>query len=71
MIAAIPAPLQEQLAYQFSQVIGFIYPNEVEMQWSILIVIYPYITGIGAGLTPRKRLTVTINRATMSRRGSC
>lgn len=49
MSAAIPAALQEQLAYQFSQVIGFIYPNEVEMQWSILIVIYPYITGIVAG----------------------
>ena len=25
------------------------YPNEVELQWSILIVLYPYITGLVAG----------------------
>jgi Ni/Fe-hydrogenase subunit HybB-like protein len=31
------------------QVIGFVYPNEVEIQWSILIVIYPYLTGLVAG----------------------
>ena len=24
---------------------GFMYPNEVELQWSMLIVLYPYITG--------------------------
>ena len=24
-------------------------PNEVELQWSILIVLYPYITGLVAG----------------------
>ncbi|MDO8793001.1 MAG: NrfD/PsrC family molybdoenzyme membrane anchor subunit [Vicinamibacterales bacterium] len=28
---------------------GFIYPNEIELQWSILIVLYPYLTGIVAG----------------------
>ncbi len=28
---------------------GFVYPNEVEIQWSILIVLYPYITGLVAG----------------------
>jgi predicted membrane protein len=28
---------------------GFVYPNEVEIQWSIMIVIYPYITGLVAG----------------------
>jgi len=28
---------------------GFIYPNEIELQWSILIVLYPYITGLVAG----------------------
>ncbi len=49
MSVPIPAALNEQLANQLSQVIGFIYPNEVETQWSILIVIYPYITGIVAG----------------------
>ena len=28
---------------------GFMYPNEVELQWSILIVFYPFITGLVAG----------------------
>lgn len=28
---------------------GFIYPNELELQWSVLIVLYPYITGLVAG----------------------
>jgi Ni/Fe-hydrogenase subunit HybB-like protein len=28
---------------------GFTYPNEVELQWSILIVLYPFITGLVAG----------------------
>jgi predicted membrane protein len=46
---AIPASLYEQLANQLSQVSGFIYPNEIELHWSILIVVYPYLTGIVAG----------------------
>src|SRR5574341_1594428 len=28
---------------------GYMYPNELELQWSILIVIYPFITGLVAG----------------------
>jgi Ni/Fe-hydrogenase subunit HybB-like protein len=28
---------------------GFMYPNEVELQWGILIVLYPFITGLVAG----------------------
>jgi Ni/Fe-hydrogenase subunit HybB-like protein len=28
---------------------GYIYPNEFELQWGLLIVIYPYITGLVAG----------------------
>ncbi len=28
---------------------GFIYPNEFELHWSILIVLYPYLTGLVAG----------------------
>jgi len=28
---------------------GYIYPNEAEVWWSILIVLYPYITGLVAG----------------------
>ncbi len=30
-------------------VVGFMYPNEYALQWSILIVLYPYITGLVAG----------------------
>jgi len=28
---------------------GYMYPNEMELQWSILIVLYPFITGLVAG----------------------
>ena len=28
---------------------GFMYPNEVGLQWSVLIVLYPFITGLVAG----------------------
>src|SRR6202167_1632107 len=28
---------------------GFMYPNETELQWSVLIVLYPFITGLVAG----------------------
>ena len=28
---------------------GFVFPNEVEIQWSLLIVLYPFITGLVAG----------------------
>jgi Ni/Fe-hydrogenase subunit HybB-like protein len=28
---------------------GYMYPNEMELQWSVLIVLYPYITGLVAG----------------------
>ncbi len=28
---------------------GFIYPNEFELHWGILIVVYPYVTGLVAG----------------------
>jgi Ni/Fe-hydrogenase subunit HybB-like protein len=30
-------------------IVGYIYPNELELHWSILIVVYPYITGLVAG----------------------
>jgi Ni/Fe-hydrogenase subunit HybB-like protein len=32
-----------------SGVAVFIYPNEIELQWSILIVLYPFLTGLVAG----------------------
>src|SRR5271157_277245 len=28
---------------------GFMYPNEMQLQWSVLIVLYPFITGLVAG----------------------
>jgi Ni/Fe-hydrogenase subunit HybB-like protein len=28
---------------------GFMYPNELDLQWSILIVLYPFLTGLVAG----------------------
>jgi len=28
---------------------GFMYPNEIALQWSVLIVLYPFITGLVAG----------------------
>jgi len=49
MNIAVDPGLVEQLTHQLSQVVGFIYPNEVEIQWAILIVVYPYVTGIVAG----------------------
>jgi predicted membrane protein len=32
-----------------SKVDGYVYPNEIELNWGILIVLYPYITGLVAG----------------------
>jgi Ni/Fe-hydrogenase subunit HybB-like protein len=39
----------QRLYEVLTQVQGFIYPNEVELYWSVLIVLYPYITGLVAG----------------------
>lgn len=39
----------DRLSGLLSQVTGYIYPNEIEIHWSILIVVYPYITGLVAG----------------------
>jgi Ni/Fe-hydrogenase subunit HybB-like protein len=42
-------PQYQHLYEMLSQVRGFIYPNEVDLQWGLLIVLYPYITGLVAG----------------------
>ncbi|VAW19861.1 oxidoreductase, membrane subunit [hydrothermal vent metagenome] len=39
----------DQLYQALNEVVGYIYPNEIELRWSILIVLYPYITGLVAG----------------------
>jgi len=41
--------MAHDLSELLGQVTGYIYPNEIEIQWSILIVVYPYITGLVAG----------------------
>jgi Ni/Fe-hydrogenase subunit HybB-like protein len=41
--------LAEHLMEVLKQVTGYIYPNEVELYWRILIVVYPYVTGLVAG----------------------
>ncbi len=41
--------LFENLNHALQLATGFIYPNEAELHWNILIVIYPYITGLVAG----------------------
>jgi Ni/Fe-hydrogenase subunit HybB-like protein len=39
----------ERLGPLLNEITGFIYPNEIELHWSILIVVYPYVTGLVAG----------------------
>ena len=39
----------ESLFHHVTPHVGFIYPNESELPWTQLIVIYPYITGLVAG----------------------
>ncbi len=39
----------EGLGELLEQVTGFIFPNEIEIHWSLLIVVYPYVTGLVAG----------------------
>ena len=39
----------QHLAPLVAQISGYIYPNEIELHWSLLVVVYPYITGLVAG----------------------
>jgi Ni/Fe-hydrogenase subunit HybB-like protein len=41
--------MAEGLSELLGQITGYIYPNEIEVHWSILIVVYPYVTGLVAG----------------------
>ena len=45
MMMQAAQPLMDVL----QQVKGYIYPNEVELQWGLLVVVYPYVTGLVAG----------------------
>jgi len=31
------------------EITGYIYPNEIELHWGLLVVVYPYVTGLVAG----------------------
>jgi predicted membrane protein len=42
-------PLVSLLTGDFQGVTGYIYPNEFVLHWELLIVVYPYLTGLVAG----------------------
>lgn len=42
-------PLYQNLYEALGSVQGYIFPNEIDLQWGILIVVYPFITGLVAG----------------------
>jgi Ni/Fe-hydrogenase subunit HybB-like protein len=42
-------PAFDRMYELLQQVTGYIYPNEIEVHWSILVVVYPYLTGLVAG----------------------
>jgi predicted membrane protein len=42
-------PNYQHLYEILSNAQGYIFPNEIDLQWGILIVIYPFITGLVAG----------------------
>src|SRR3990170_2325340 len=46
---AMTNELYKSLYELLPQITGFIYPNEIEIHWGILVVVYPYLTGIVAG----------------------
>jgi Ni/Fe-hydrogenase subunit HybB-like protein len=39
----------QHLYQALSQVEGYIYPNDIDLHWGLMIVLYPYITGLVAG----------------------
>jgi predicted membrane protein len=42
-------PHYQHLYEILSNAQGYIFPNEIDLQWGILIVVYPFITGLVAG----------------------
>jgi len=42
-------PDYQHMFEALSKVQGYIFPNELDLQWGILIVVYPFITGLVAG----------------------
>jgi predicted membrane protein len=42
-------PIYQNLYEALGNVQGYIFPNELDLQWGILIVVYPFVTGLVAG----------------------
>jgi Ni/Fe-hydrogenase subunit HybB-like protein len=42
-------PLLASVAAEPPHIEGYVYPNEANLLWSVLIVVYPYVTGLVAG----------------------
>lgn len=42
-------PIYQNMYDALGSVQGYIFPNEIDLQWGILIVVYPFITGLVAG----------------------
>ena len=38
-----------QAIIDFAPYTGWVYPNETVFEWSVLIAVYPYLTGLVAG----------------------
>ena len=45
----MPPELVQTLAEGVPHFDGYVYPNEIHLLWSVLIVVYPYVTGLVAG----------------------
>lgn len=41
--------ITQHLGPIMNEVTGYIFPNEIELHWGILVVLYPYLTGLVAG----------------------
>lgn len=45
----MPPELKDMLTEALHHVQGYIYPNDLSLWWSVVIVVYPFITGLVAG----------------------
>ncbi len=41
--------MESNILEGLKEITGYIYPNEFELHWGILVVLYPYLTGLVAG----------------------
>src|SRR5258708_15146006 len=41
--------MTNNIAGALTHIDGYVYPNEQNLLWSVLIVVYPYVTGLVAG----------------------